>query len=187
MGNALPQVETVELQSQIPGQVSLNLFTIEPLANLRTSSQSAVFLVGTNHQVISQIDKPTNNPTIISPKAAGLSSGHVIENTRINQTLEVVELIKEYFLPITNINLYDTHVVFDLPKKRQAYFSLDQNYLRQIKALDLIYNSNNTPDDVTIIDLRPERPVLTTPLDPTPDPIGTASATPNPKPSNQSN
>ena len=101
-----------------------------------------------------------------------------IENTRINQTLEVVKLIKEYFLPITTISLQDTHLIFDLPKKRQAYFSLDQNYLRQIKALDLIYNSSNTPDDVTIIDLRPERPVLTTPLDPTPDPISTSSAAP---------
>ena len=160
-----PSIIAIHHQYLPPATINFDLQSSPPLAQITSSTSSAVIIITKNHTLSQYSKAPEPNLTLlVASSAAGLEVGTSVTDHNLITALNLVELLHNYYLrvPTIYINQPDKSILI-LPSGPVVYLSLFQDLETQVKALSLILGKLPPDDQVISIDLRPTNPIIARP------------------------
>ncbi len=158
--NSSPLIESTNLLTSLPGQLTAQLTPANLIAQLATASSSASLLISTNFIITDYSPQHIPDlPLVISPSATSYHIQDIIPPGPLTQTISLSSALHHHLLPVTSVNLNsDQSALVLLDSGTQVFFNLNQPFKTQINTLHLILDQG--PPDVSQIDLRYNKPVI---------------------------
>lgn len=157
-----PRAKNVNVSVQFPHTIQIKFVQEDLLANVKIATNSASLLVSNSYVVTGQSYTPNARiPEVIYPQAINLRMGDKITNSPLEFSLKIIQDLTESFIDIHRVIVYsDRLILVDLPKNRQAIFTTHADLSRQVTSLQLILSKATIAQDMPVIDVRYEQPVL---------------------------
>ena len=159
--SSTPTIKDVKLDTSLPGKLHLDLVAADYLAQIATSSDSAVLIISDALSVVDYKQHPLDNLSLlISPQATQLSLGDSLNNTAYKPALSLINLLTKSYIPFTSIVLSNENTVqVKLNLGIAVYFDPHSDLQTQVRALQIILHQ--LPEEpVLSIDLRYAKPVI---------------------------
>ncbi len=159
--NANPAFKNAYLELTLPARLSLSLTQADLLAQLATSTESGVLLIGENKQIIGFQKTPLKDlSTILVKNTANLSIGQDINQPEINLAINLANQLNKSFVNFQTITAQNTNtLIVLLDQGQQVFFDPNQDIDKQVISLQLIISQ---AQDKTFqsIDLRYSKPII---------------------------
>jgi hypothetical protein len=157
-----PRAKSVNVFVQLPHIIQVEFMQEDLLANVKIATNSASLLVSNSYIVTSQSLTPNARiPEVIYPQGNVLRMGDKITDSPLAFSLQIIQELTESFINIHRVIVYsDRLILVDLSKNRQAIFTTHADLSWQVTSLQLILSKATISQDMPVIDVRYEQPVL---------------------------
>lgn len=159
--NALPQFETVEVAVQLPSTLVVNLEQSQPIAQIVTASESASLVVNTNMVIIEFSPAPYADLfQIQSLVPLQPQVGSVIEDPGLFAATKLYALLLERDIPVESVTVASAQRIEVISESIKLLFTSFKSLEHQVASLQIILGTDTMETNPSVIDLRPQRPVL---------------------------
>jgi hypothetical protein len=158
---ANPAYSKVRVEVEFPGTVRVWIEGKNPVAFLKSATESAALMVDEDYRVVERVEKVERGSLeILSDTTIGLGVGDVVEYEPILFAIELGGRLEENFISVKLIKVSEEGIEVTLMNDRLAIFDLRKDVTRQVTSLQLILSKATISPEPQIIDLRFDKPVL---------------------------
>jgi hypothetical protein len=158
---ALPQFEMAAATITLPQSLRVALSSSQPLVQIVTASESASLVVNTNHVITEFLPNPHPDLfSITSMEPLRPQVGMRLDDQSLLAATKLYELLLERNIAVTSVVVVSAQRIEVLSNNVKYLFTSFRSLEHQVTSLQIILGTDTMESNVSVIDLRPERPVL---------------------------
>ncbi|TXH03715.1 MAG: hypothetical protein E6R05_03005 [Candidatus Moraniibacteriota bacterium] len=158
--NADPTIRTLSFKRNLPGNLTLEMYTVYPLVALTLPQSETLFVLDSNFRVIKSTSKNPNIPVFVYDQNISLRQGQLIEDPLLTNYLKKTLELAEYIPGLSKVTLINYALKVELPNRVIVLFTTEKPILEQYNALQVITQNATIPLQGTEIDLRYKQPII---------------------------
>lgn len=158
---ALPQFEMAAATIVLPQSLQVRLNSSQPLLQIVTASESAALIVNTNHVITEFVQTPHPDLfAITSMEPLRPQVGMPLNDQSLLAATKLYELLLERDISVSSVVVVSAQRIEVLSNSVKYLFTSFRSLEHQATSLQIILGTDTMESNVSVIDLRPERPVL---------------------------
>lgn len=158
-----PSIAEVNIETNLPNSLQVNIKSRDPQAFISFSDSQKGFVIDRQGYIFATaMKKNPSIPIIIVENQLDLSIGERIENPTLLGAVSLTQTLQEQLILFKKMIVSDNKLEVLLSDQIEVLFSPEQDFVKQVTSLQQILAQATIGEEPTLIDVRFQKPVVST-------------------------